>query len=90
MHLDLSDEETVALTQGLHNIIESDRYPLSPRIRTLSAVLNKLRPEPVREPLQPQKVYESREQPRPESVGLAARTNEKFSGRAGYAGICAL
>jgi hypothetical protein len=31
MHLDLSDEETAALTQELHDLVESDRYPLSPR-----------------------------------------------------------
>jgi hypothetical protein len=51
MHLDLSDEETAAVTQELHDIVEGDRYPLSPRIRTLRAILAKLRPEPVREPL---------------------------------------
>jgi len=32
-------------------------YPFSPRIRTLRAVLNKLRPEPVHEPLPAPKVY---------------------------------
>jgi len=57
MHLDLSDEETAALTQELHDIVESDKYPFSPRIRALRAVLNKLRPEPAREPLPPRKVY---------------------------------
>jgi hypothetical protein len=57
MALDLSDEETTALTQELHEIIESDRYPLSPRIRTLRAIPAKLRPEPVHEPLPPPKVY---------------------------------
>jgi hypothetical protein len=56
-HLELSDEETAALTQELHDIDESDRYPFSPRIRTLRAILAKLRPEPVREPLLPPKVY---------------------------------
>jgi hypothetical protein len=50
MNLDLTDEETAALTRELHNIVENDRYPLSPRIRTLRAILAKLRPEPVREP----------------------------------------
>jgi hypothetical protein len=49
-HLDLDDE---ALTQELHEIVENDRYPFSPRIRTLRAILAKLRPEPVREPLPP-------------------------------------
>jgi hypothetical protein len=57
MHLDLSDEEAAALIQELHDIIESDHYPFSPRIRTLRAILAKLTPEPVREPLPPRKVY---------------------------------
>jgi hypothetical protein len=33
--------------QGVNREIESDRYPFSPRIRTLRAILTKLRPEPV-------------------------------------------
>jgi hypothetical protein len=57
MHLDLSDEEAAALTQELHEIVENDRYPFSPRIRTLRAILAKLRPEPVREPWPPPKGY---------------------------------
>jgi hypothetical protein len=57
MHLDLTDEEAAALIKELHDIIEGDKYPFSPRIRTLSAILAKLRPEPVREPLPPPKVY---------------------------------
>jgi len=56
-HLDLSDDEAAALAQELHAIVENDRYPVSPRIRTLREILNKLRPEPVREPLPPPKVY---------------------------------
>jgi hypothetical protein len=42
MHLELSEEETTALIRELHDIVESDRYPLSPRIRTLQAILDKL------------------------------------------------
>jgi hypothetical protein len=66
MHLDLTDEETAAQTQELHEIVENDRYPFSlsrshlrcsPRIRTLRGILAKLRPEPVRKPLPPPKVY---------------------------------
>jgi hypothetical protein len=57
MHLDLSDEETAALAQKLHDIVENDRYPFSPRIRTLRGILAKLRPEPVRKPLPPPEVY---------------------------------
>ena len=55
MRLDLSDEGTAALTQELHDIVENDRYPFSPRIRTLRGILAKLRPEPVRKPLPPSK-----------------------------------
>jgi hypothetical protein len=56
-HLDLSDDEAAALTQELHDIVENDRYPFSPRIQTLRAILHKLRPEPARKPLPPLKVY---------------------------------
>jgi len=42
MHLDLTDEETAALTKELHEIVEKDRYPFSPRIRTLRAIRAKL------------------------------------------------
>jgi hypothetical protein len=41
----------------LRRAIDDDRYPLSPRIQTLKAILGKLRPEPTREPLPPPKVY---------------------------------
>src|SRR5215471_14555121 len=58
MHLDLSDDETAALLRELDNIIEGDRYPLSPRILTLKAIRAKLRLEPVREPEPPRKRYE--------------------------------
>jgi hypothetical protein len=57
MHLHLSDEQTAALTEELHDIVENDRYPFSPRIRTLRAIFNKLRREPAREPLPSPKVY---------------------------------
>jgi hypothetical protein len=57
MNLDLTDEEGAALTNELHDIVENDRYPFSPRIRTLRAILNKLRLEPARERLPPPKVY---------------------------------
>jgi hypothetical protein len=57
MHLDLSDDEIAALTQALDDITRNDRYPFSERIRTLKAILAKLRPEPVREPLPAPKMY---------------------------------
>jgi hypothetical protein len=54
---DLTDEETATLLRELDCIIEGDRYPFSPRIRTLTAIRDKLRPPPVREPLPPRKAY---------------------------------
>jgi hypothetical protein len=36
-NLDLSDDEAAVLKQELHDIVENDRYPLSPRIHTLRA-----------------------------------------------------
>jgi hypothetical protein len=57
MTIDLTEEETDALARLLRRTIDNDRYPLSPRIQTLKAVLEKIRPEPVREPLPPPKVY---------------------------------
>jgi hypothetical protein len=57
MNLDLSDEQAAALIRELDRIIADDRYPLSPRIMTLKAILAKLRPEPVRELLPPPKQY---------------------------------
>jgi hypothetical protein len=35
----------------------ADRYPLSPRIRVLQAILDRIEPAPVREPLPPSKAY---------------------------------
>lgn len=45
MNLDLTGEQTEALTRELSHIIEDDRHPFSPRIRTLKEILVKLRPE---------------------------------------------
>ena len=55
MNLGLTDEESAALTQELHDIVENDRYPFSLRIRTLRGILPELRPQPAREPLPPLK-----------------------------------
>jgi hypothetical protein len=57
MHLDLIDEEATALIKELADISGNDRYPFTPRIQTLRAILAKLRPEPARELLPPPKVY---------------------------------
>jgi hypothetical protein len=50
-HLDLTDEEEAVLAVELVQIISRAKYPLSDRVRTLGAILNKLRPEPARGPL---------------------------------------
>jgi hypothetical protein len=53
MNLELTDEEEAVLERELRRIIADDRYPLSSRIRTLKAILNKIRPEPERAPPPP-------------------------------------
>jgi hypothetical protein len=58
MPLDLTEEETAALATLLRRTIDDDRYPLSPRIQTLKAILAKIRHEPVRPPLPPLKHYD--------------------------------
>jgi hypothetical protein len=58
MTIDLTDEETEALIRALRNVIDADRYPLSPRVQMWEAILAKLRPEPPRAPLPPVKHYE--------------------------------
>jgi hypothetical protein len=55
MQLDLTDEEAAALLRLLNRAIEDDRYPLSPRIRTLRHIRAKLpgappEPPPARPP----------------------------------------
>jgi hypothetical protein len=57
MTLDLTAEESAALLRELEDIIDGDRYPFSPRIRTLTAIRDKLRPPPVRAPLPPLRHY---------------------------------
>ena len=49
MNLEISDDETAALIKELDDITRNDRYPFSPRVRTLKTILAKLRPEPARE-----------------------------------------
>jgi hypothetical protein len=54
-NLELSDEEEAVLAVELVQLISRAKYPFSDRVRTLGAILNKLRPEPVREPLPPRR-----------------------------------
>ena len=46
MQIYLDDDDTAALTRLLTSTIDADRYPLSPRIQTLKAILGKIQPEP--------------------------------------------
>ena len=48
MLADLDDTDKAALVELLREVIAADRYPLSPRIRKLSAILDKLDPPPPR------------------------------------------
>ena len=68
MHLELTDEQTEALIRELSQLIDGDRYPLSPRIVVLKEVLGMMRPEPAHPaPLPPRRHYE------PPSKGRFAR-----------------
>jgi hypothetical protein len=55
---ELSDDESTALARLLRKAIDDDRYPLSPRIRTLQGILDQIVPPPVRETPPPLRVYE--------------------------------
>jgi hypothetical protein len=79
MTLDLTDDETQVLVQHLKHAIDNDPYPLSPRLLRLKAILAKLRPEPIHEPLPPPKVYA----PPPAARGQKAAG--PADGRDGYA-----
>jgi len=45
MNIELLDKESTALVRELADIAGNDRFSLSPRIRTLKAILAKSRPE---------------------------------------------
>jgi hypothetical protein len=51
--LDLSDEQKLALVALLTRGIANDRYPASPRVRTLRDILAKVDPKPPAPPLAP-------------------------------------
>ena len=46
MNLELNAVQTEVLIRELSQIIQNDRYPLSPRIVTLKEILGQLRPKP--------------------------------------------
>ena len=53
MILDLTDEEAAVLAREPTDITFSARYQLSPRVKTLSAILTKLRPQAARPAVSP-------------------------------------
>jgi hypothetical protein len=55
MQLELSDAERDALARFLRSEIDTDRYPLSPRLAPLKAFLAKLNSKPQAQPLPPPK-----------------------------------
>jgi hypothetical protein len=57
MHLDVSSDQTAALMRLLRKAIDDDRCSLSPRIRLLKGILDKVEPPPEREIPPPLKVY---------------------------------
>jgi hypothetical protein len=48
MVLELADDEIAALARLLRRTIDDDRYPMSPRLAPLKAILAKLEPPPTR------------------------------------------
>jgi hypothetical protein len=44
--LDLTDDERAELIQVLRQIVDYDRFPLSPRVKALTAILERLAPKP--------------------------------------------
>jgi hypothetical protein len=58
MELQLSDEQAELLARELRELIDSDRFFLSQRVRTLQTILNLIRPQPLRPTLPPVKSYE--------------------------------
>jgi hypothetical protein len=56
-NLELTDEESAGLLRLVKKALDTDRYPLSPRLYPLRSILEKLEPQPVREVRPPPKVY---------------------------------
>jgi hypothetical protein len=58
-NFELTDDEAQALVRVIREAIDSDRFPLSPRVQVLRAILARLKPEPARPAASPEpRVYE--------------------------------
>jgi hypothetical protein len=53
-----SEISITSLAKEIHDLIDGDRYFLSPRARTLQEILHMIRPQPVRESAPPLRNYE--------------------------------
>jgi hypothetical protein len=56
-NLNLTDEEHAALVRLVKHALDTDRYPMSPRLYPLRSILEKLDPQPLHEPRSPSKIY---------------------------------
>jgi hypothetical protein len=78
--LPLSADEKVALAAALKSTINGDRFPLSPRVRTLTAILERLEPpKPAPAPLPPRRYYD-----RARADGALVAGKRKYVGRCSY------
>ena len=73
MRLDLTDEEATVLLRLLNRAIEDDRYPLSPRLRTLRHIRAKLPGAPPEPPPARPPAPEERDPSRPPRQGRRVR-----------------
>jgi len=55
MQVELSGDERDALARFIRSTINADRYPLSPRLSPLKAILAKIDPKPQVQPVPPPK-----------------------------------
>ncbi len=55
MPLDLTEADRAILAELLRETIRTDRFPLSPRVKSLRAILDKLDPQPAAETMPPPK-----------------------------------
>jgi hypothetical protein len=69
MTLDLTDDDKAALIELLRDMIDRDRFPLSPRIQQLRAILAKLAPALPR----PQLLPPPKPSPRPSATLAKSR-----------------
>jgi hypothetical protein len=74
--VDLTDDDRAALADLLRETIARDRFPLSPRIRELQAILAKLVPVPpaAAAPLPPQNAPGPGREAFPEAISMRADT----------------